>query len=64
MLVVEGADENAEQKGESQNLLSMSVEEHVQHYIDSGMSKNDAIKKTAKDRGVHKNEIYQVVMVK
>ena len=64
VLVVEGADENAEVKNESQNLLSLSIEEHVQHYIDSGMSKNDAIKKTAKDRGVHKNEIYQVVMVK
>lgn len=64
VLVVEGCDENAVQTEESQNLLSMSIQEHVQFYIDSGMSKNDAIKKTARDRGVHKNEIYQVVMVK
>lgn len=64
VLVVEGCDENAAQPEESQNLLSMSIPDHVQFYIDSGMSKNDAIKKTAKDRGVHKNEIYQVVMVK
>lgn len=64
VLVVEGCDENAVQTEESRNLLSMSIQEHVQFYIDSGMSKNDAIKKTAKDRGVHKNEIYQVVMVK
>ena len=64
VLVVEGCDENAVQNEESQNLLSMSIPDHVQFYIDSGMSKNDAIKKTAKDRGVHKNEIYQVVMVK
>lgn len=64
VLVVEGCDENAVQTEESRNLLSMSIPEHVQFYIDSGMSKNDAIKKTARDRGVHKNEIYQVVMVK
>ena len=64
VLVIEGCDENATQNEESQNLLSMSIPDHVQFYIDSGMSKNDAIKKTAKDRGVHKNEIYQVVMVK
>ena len=64
VLVIEGCDKNAI-KNESQiNLLSLDIPAHVQHYIDGGMSKNDAIKKCAKDRGVHKNEIYQVVMVK
>ena len=64
VLVIEGCDKNAI-KNESQiNLLALDIPAHVQHYIDGGMSKNDAIKKCAKDRGVHKNEIYQVVMVK
>ncbi len=64
VLVVEGCDKNTIKNEEQVNLLALDIESHVQHYIDNGMTKNDAIKKTAKDRGVHKNEIYQVVMVK
>ena len=37
----------------------MSINEHVEFYISGGLSKMDAIKKTAKDRGVPKNEIYK-----
>lgn len=37
---------------------SMSVHEHVDHYINSGMKKNDAIKAAAKDREVPKNAVY------
>ncbi len=64
VLVIEGCDKNKIQNEEQINLLSLDIEAHVQHYIDSGMSKNDAIKKAAKDRGVHKNEVYQVVIKK
>ena len=32
---------------------------HVEYYISSGLSKNEAIKAAAKDRGVHKNEVYK-----
>ncbi len=34
---------------------------HVAHYISLGFSKMDAIKKTAKDRGVAKSEIYDLL---
>lgn len=37
---------------------SMTVHEHVDHYIAEGFSKNDAIKAAAKDRGVPKNAVY------
>lgn len=36
----------------------MSVSEHVDGYIADGMSKADAIKRAAKDRGVPKNVVY------
>lgn len=39
----------------------MSVEEHVEFYISNGLSKMDAIKSCAKDRGVHKNIIYKEI---
>ncbi|MBR3996261.1 MAG: 16S rRNA (cytidine(1402)-2'-O)-methyltransferase [Clostridia bacterium] len=38
---------------------NMSIAEHVQFYISQGLPKMDAIKKTAKDRGVPKNDIYK-----
>ena len=31
-------------------------------YIEQGLSKNDAIKQVAKDRGVVKNEIYKYIL--
>jgi 16S rRNA (cytidine1402-2'-O)-methyltransferase len=40
----------------------MDVPAHVQHYIDTGLSKMDAIKQAARDRGVPKNEIYRQVI--
>ncbi len=36
----------------------MSIAEHVDHYIAQSMSKNEAIKAAAKDRGVPKNIVY------
>lgn len=40
----------------------MSVEEHMQMYLDQGFSKKDSIKKVASDRGVAKSVIYKQVM--
>ena len=59
VLVVEGAPEGSV-KTKADDLCSLSIEEHVKHYVDSGMSQKDAIKATARDRGVPKNEIYMV----
>ena len=59
VLVVEGAPEGTKKDGDT-DLCSLSVEEHVEHYINTGMSKKDAIKATAHDRGVPKNDIYML----
>ena len=56
VLIVEGASEPSEKDNP---LLSLSTAEHVQHYIDAGMAKMDAIKAAAKDRGVPKSELYR-----
>ena len=62
VLVVEGCSkENAATKA---FWSEMTVEAHVEHYLAQGLSRMDAIKQTAKDRGVHKNEIYQQVLPK
>jgi len=40
----------------------ISVEDHVRRYLMQGMSKKDAVKQAAKDRGVPKNDVYTAVM--
>lgn len=40
-------------------LNSLSVTEHLNHYLNLGMNKKDAVKQVAKDRGIPKNEVYQ-----
>ena len=59
VLVIEGASEPSEKDNP---LLSLSPAEHVQHYIDAGMAKMDAIKAAAKDRGVPKSELYREIL--
>ena len=36
----------------------MSIEEHMELYLSQGLDKKEAMKRTAKDRGVQKREIY------
>ena len=63
VLVLEGAEEAGCPVGTLQNpLLSLSPREHVEKYIADGMSKMDAIKAVAKERGVPKSEIYDLMI--
>ncbi|MDD3831344.1 MAG: 16S rRNA (cytidine(1402)-2'-O)-methyltransferase [Clostridia bacterium] len=43
-------------------LCSLSVEQHYNHYINCGYDRNQAIKQVAKDRGVPKNTIYSLLI--
>lgn len=56
VLVVEGA---SDADTADAFWTGMDVPAHVRHYMDGGMTKNDAIKQAAKDRGVPKNEVYR-----
>lgn len=58
VLIVEGSSKKAKSESFFEN---MSIEEHVNFYISNGLSKMDAIKSCAKDRGVHKNVIYKEI---
>ena len=60
VLVVEGA---GDEGGAAEAFwTALSVPDHVAHYVEQGMTKKDAIKAAAKDRGVPKNEVYQQVL--
>ncbi|MBQ9703345.1 MAG: 16S rRNA (cytidine(1402)-2'-O)-methyltransferase [Clostridia bacterium] len=56
VLVVEGASE--EENAKNAFFVDMSLTEHLDYYISRGMSKMDATKAVAKDRGVAKSVIY------
>ena len=59
VLVVEGGSG----KPSAENpLLSLSPEEHVNHYEALGMKRMDAIKAAAKDRGMSKSELYKLLV--
>ena len=60
VLVLAGYD-GASISSEAEELLALSPEEHVQRYVDGGMSKMDATKRAAKDRGMSKSELYKIL---
>lgn len=55
VLIVEGAAENADD-----DWKELSVEEHILRYLKLGLTKMDACKAVARDRGRPKGEIYKV----
>lgn len=57
VLIIEGASEVA-----ASDSYPDDPNEHVNMYIASGMSKMDAIKAAAKDRGIAKNQLYKLVI--
>lgn len=59
-LIMEGNDAETVDQDEQKWWLPLSIEEHVQYYIDEkGHSSKEAIKSTAKDREMAKREVYQ-----
>lgn len=61
VLVLEGA---TEEKQEEAFWEKLSVAAHVDYYVQTGMTKKEAIKAAASDRGIAKNEVYNEVMKK
>ena len=61
VIVLEGA---AEEKPQEVFWQKLSVSAHVDYYVQTGMTKKDAVKAVAVDRGVAKNEVYNEVMKK
>ena len=58
VLVVEGCPESTA----AVDWTGTDIASHVESYIASGMSKKDAIKAVARDRGVHKSVIYKEIL--
>lgn len=62
VLVIEGRSEAELQEEEMQKWDSISLEEHMNIYMDKGMSKKEAMKAVASDRGISKRDVYQQLL--
>ena len=58
VLVIEGGDGLP---SDSQDLTAFSLDEHMAHYEDQGMGEKEAMKQVARDRGVSKRDIYNLI---
>ncbi|MGN0395753.1 MAG: 16S rRNA (cytidine(1402)-2'-O)-methyltransferase [Coprococcus sp.] len=61
VIVIEGLDLAAKEAEQQAAYEAMTIEEHIGMYINQGMSKKEAIKQAAVDRGVPKRDIYNAV---
>ena len=62
VLVIEGKSFDAIRKEQQESWESLTIPEHMEHYLSQGMDKKAAMKQVAKDRGVGKREIYQALL--
>ena len=61
VLVIEGRSMEEAAQEAAANWASLTTEEHLNHYLEQGMDKKEAMRAVAKDRGVSKREIYQEI---
>ena len=61
---IEGKNPEELRKEQQQAWEEMSIEEHMEHYLSQGMDKKNAMKAVAKDRGIGKRDVYQMLLEK
>ncbi|MFX0549623.1 16S rRNA (cytidine(1402)-2'-O)-methyltransferase [Hathewaya histolytica] len=59
VLVVSGKSLEEIRKEEISKWEDLSIEDHIKKYIEDGLSKKEAVKKVAKERGIPKGEVYK-----
>lgn len=63
VLVIEGKSREELRQEEVAKWEEMSIEEHMDFYLDQGVDKKEAMKKVAKDRGIGKRDVYQMLIL-
>ncbi|MBQ9814564.1 MAG: 16S rRNA (cytidine(1402)-2'-O)-methyltransferase [Lachnospiraceae bacterium] len=61
VVVIKGKDEEEIAQEERASWEEMSVKDHVEHYMQQGLSEKDAMKQAARDRGLSKRDIYDEI---
>ncbi|MCC8067742.1 MAG: 16S rRNA (cytidine(1402)-2'-O)-methyltransferase [Clostridiales bacterium] len=64
VIVMEGCSRRELEREEQRQWEEMSIQEHVALYEAQGMERKEAMKQTAKDRGISKREVYAALLQK
>ena len=62
VIVVEGKSPEEIKKEKEQTWEAMSIKEHMDVYLSQGIEKKEAMKLVAKDRGIGKRDVYQMLL--
>ena len=62
VLVVEGKSRTEIRKEQQAKWEEIPLAEHMERYLSEGMSKKEAMKQVAKDRGISKRDVYQALL--
>ena len=62
VLVLEGKSREELKAEEVAKWEEMSIEEHMDYYLNQGIAKKEAMKMVAKDRGIGKRDVYQQLL--
>ncbi|MCC8080921.1 MAG: 16S rRNA (cytidine(1402)-2'-O)-methyltransferase [Lachnospiraceae bacterium] len=62
VIVIEGQSRREQIRKRQEDWLSLTIQEHLAYYTDSGMDRKSAMKQVARDRGVGKREIYSQLL--
>ena len=62
VLVLEGVSQKKLDEEQQQSWESMSIEDHMALYMSQGLQKKEAMKLVAKDRGIGKRDVYQMLL--
>lgn len=62
VIVIEGKSREEVRAEEKAQWEEMDIEAHMEHYLERGLDKKEAMKQVAKDRGVSKRDIYQALL--
>ena len=64
VLMIEGKDHKEIEEEKQAMWDSLTLQEHMDLYIEKGMTKKEAMKEVAKDKGVSRRDIYQEINIK
>ncbi|MCI8561625.1 MAG: 16S rRNA (cytidine(1402)-2'-O)-methyltransferase [Dorea sp.] len=62
VLIIEGRSDEERLKEEQEQWEKLPLKEHMEQYLKKGLSKKEAMKRVAKDRGVGKRDVYQMLL--
>ena len=62
VLIIQGKSREEKEEEDRKEWMKMSLEDHMLYYENQGITRKDAMKLVAKDRGISKRDVYQKLL--